>query len=131
MEFAAPERVRLGNGSTGGPALQAASGAGHAIQALSQLYNSTFDAREHALHTSKLLRLISGSSSSLSSEKANPRARRNTTSSAMESNGAIVVEDQGVLIEQALGSVRAHTNHMRRCLENPSKLLDAVKAAYV
>ena len=90
-----------------------------------------FLAREHDLHSSKLLRLISGVSSQLSSEKGSQRARRHTSRGTMDSNGGMVVEDQGVLIEQALGSVRAHTNHMRRCLENPSKLLDAVKAAYV
>ena len=38
-----------------------------------------------------------------------------------------VIEDQAVLLENALGAVRLHTNAMRRCLETPGKLMDALK----
>jgi len=47
----------------------------------------------------------------------------------MASSG--MMEDQGMLLEQALGSVRAHAGNMRRCLDNPGKLMDALKAAWV
>jgi hypothetical protein len=40
-----------------------------------------------------------------------------------------VMEDQAVLLENALGAVRMHTNAMRRCLETPGKLMDALKCA--
>ncbi|KAI4155833.1 MAG: hypothetical protein LQ340_000706 [Diploschistes diacapsis] len=39
------------------------------------------------------------------------------------------IEDQGVLLENALGSVRMHTSQMRRCLDTPGKLMDALKCA--
>jgi vacuolar protein sorting-associated protein 35 len=39
------------------------------------------------------------------------------------------IEDQGILLENALGSVRMHTAQMRRCLNTPGKLMDALKCA--
>ena len=42
-----------------------------------------------------------------------------------------VAEDQGRLLEDALGVVRRETHQMRRCLETPGKLMDALKCAYV
>jgi hypothetical protein len=41
-----------------------------------------------------------------------------------------VVEDQGRLLEDALGQVRQQTQLMRRCLETPGKLMDALKHRY-
>lgn len=40
------------------------------------------------------------------------------------------VEDQGRLLEDALGQVRQQTQLMRRCLETPGKLMDALKHRY-
>ena len=40
------------------------------------------------------------------------------------------VEDQARLLEDALGVVRQQTMHMRRCLETPGKLMDALKCRY-
>ncbi|RMD43233.1 hypothetical protein DV735_g1934, partial [Chaetothyriales sp. CBS 134920] len=37
------------------------------------------------------------------------------------------VEDQGRLLEEALGVVRQQSQQMRRCLETPGKLMDALK----
>ncbi|KAK5071670.1 retromer complex subunit Vps35 [Lithohypha guttulata] len=37
------------------------------------------------------------------------------------------VEDQGRLLEEALGMVRQQASQMRRCLETPGKLMDALK----
>ena len=41
-----------------------------------------------------------------------------------------VVEDQGRLLEDALIQVRQQTHLMRRCLEQPGKLMDALKHGY-
>ena len=38
-----------------------------------------------------------------------------------------VIEDQGRLLEDALGQVRQQTHLMRKCLETPGKLMDALK----
>ena len=40
------------------------------------------------------------------------------------------VEDQGRLLEEALGVVRQQSQQMRRCLETPGKLMDALKCGY-
>lgn len=40
---------------------------------------------------------------------------------------ATPVEDQARLLEDALGVVRQQTAMMRRCLETPGKLMDALK----
>jgi len=40
------------------------------------------------------------------------------------------VEDQARLLEDALGVVRQQTLLMRRCLETPGKLMDALKCRY-
>lgn len=39
-------------------------------------------------------------------------------------------EDQGRLLEEALGMVRQQASQMRRCLETPGKLMDALKCGY-
>jgi vacuolar protein sorting-associated protein 35 len=36
-------------------------------------------------------------------------------------------EDQGRLLEEALGVVRQQSQQMRKCLETPGKLMDALK----
>lgn len=41
------------------------------------------------------------------------------------------VEDQARLLEDALAVVRQQALLMRRCLETPGKLMDALKCAYV
>jgi vacuolar protein sorting-associated protein 35 len=41
------------------------------------------------------------------------------------------VEDQARLLEDALSVVRQQTLLMRRCLETPGKLMDALKCRYV
>lgn len=41
------------------------------------------------------------------------------------------VEDQARLLEEALGVVRQQAVLMRRCLEAPGKLMDALKCGYV
>lgn len=41
------------------------------------------------------------------------------------------VEDQARLLEDALGVVRQQTLLMRRCLETPGKLMDALKCRCV
>jgi vacuolar protein sorting-associated protein 35 len=41
------------------------------------------------------------------------------------------VEDQARLLEDALAVVRQQTMLMRRCLETPGKLMDALKCRYV
>lgn len=40
-------------------------------------------------------------------------------------------EEQARLLEDALGIVRQQTAMMRRCLETPGKLMDALKCWYV
>jgi vacuolar protein sorting-associated protein 35 len=40
------------------------------------------------------------------------------------------VEDQARLLEDALAVVRQQTVMMRRCLETPGKLMDALKCRY-
>jgi hypothetical protein len=40
------------------------------------------------------------------------------------------VEDQARLLEDALAVVRQQTMLMRRCLETPGKLMDALKCRY-
>lgn len=42
-----------------------------------------------------------------------------------------VPEDQGRLLEEALGVVRTQSQMMRKCLETPGKLMDALKCGYV
>ncbi len=37
------------------------------------------------------------------------------------------MQDQGRLLEEALGVVRMQSSHMRKCLETPGKLMDALK----
>src|SRR5689334_17718099 len=39
-------------------------------------------------------------------------------------------EDQGRLLEEALGVVRQQAQQMRKCLETPGKLMDALKCGY-
>ena len=41
-----------------------------------------------------------------------------------------VIEDQGRLLEDALVQVRQQTHLMRKCLETPGKLMDALKCRY-
>lgn len=41
------------------------------------------------------------------------------------------VEDQARLLEDALTVVRQQTHLMRKCLETPGKLMDALKCRYV
>lgn len=41
------------------------------------------------------------------------------------------VEDQARLLEDALTIVRQQTVQMRRCLEAPGKLMDALKCRYI
>lgn len=41
------------------------------------------------------------------------------------------VEDQARLLEDALIVVRQQTHLMRKCLETPGKLMDALKCRYV
>jgi vacuolar protein sorting-associated protein 35 len=41
------------------------------------------------------------------------------------------VEDQARLLEDALAVVRQQTVLMRRCLDTPGKLMDALKCRYV
>ena len=41
------------------------------------------------------------------------------------------VEDQARLLEDALGQVRQQTHLMRKCLETPGKLMDALKCRFV
>lgn len=41
------------------------------------------------------------------------------------------VEDQARLLEDALSMVRQQTVMMRKCLESPGKLMDALKCGYV
>ena len=41
------------------------------------------------------------------------------------------VEDQARLLEDALSVVRQQTVLMRKCLESPGKLMDALKCGYV
>jgi len=45
--------------------------------------------------------------------------------------GPPTVEDQGRLLEEALGVVRQQSAQMRRCLETPGKLMDALKCGCV
>lgn len=40
------------------------------------------------------------------------------------------VEDQARLLEDALAVVRQQTHLMRKCLETPGKLMDALKCRY-
>ncbi len=40
------------------------------------------------------------------------------------------IEDQARLLEDALGVVRQQANLMRKCLETPGKLMDALKCGY-
>lgn len=39
-------------------------------------------------------------------------------------------EDQARLLEDAMGMVRQQTHLMRKCLETPGKLMDALKCRY-
>ena len=41
-----------------------------------------------------------------------------------------IMEDQGRLLEEALGVVRQQSVQMRKCLEIPGKLMDALKCGY-
>jgi vacuolar protein sorting-associated protein 35 len=43
----------------------------------------------------------------------------------------VVIEDQARLLEDALTVVRQQTVQMKRCLESPGKLMDALKCSYV
>ena len=40
------------------------------------------------------------------------------------------LEDQARLLEDALVMVRQQTHQMRKCLETPGKLMDALKCRY-
>ena len=62
-------------------------------------------------------------------EKTLGLGHRHSASSTMAAPPQ-AIEDQGVLLENALGSVRMHTSQMRRCLDTPGKLMDALKCAY-
>ena len=55
-------------------------------------------------------------------------ASRNQMSDRMGSPPAI--EDQARLLEDALVLVRQQTHLMRKCLETPGKLMDALKCRY-
>ena len=48
----------------------------------------------------------------------------------MASSPPPAVEDQARLLEDALANVRQQTVMMRRCLETPGKLMDALKCRY-
>jgi vacuolar protein sorting-associated protein 35 len=39
-------------------------------------------------------------------------------------------QDQGRLLEEALGVVRMQSSQMRKCLETPGKLMDALKCGF-
>lgn len=45
--------------------------------------------------------------------------------------GSPPIEDQGRLLEDALGVVRQQSAQMRRNLETPGKLMDALKCGFV
>ena len=86
----------------------------------------------HVFHVPprKVLQLIAGRR-----PEGSDRVRKSTTldtrsimSDTMASPPAI--EDQGRLLEDALAQVRQQTHLMRRCLENPGKLMDALKCRY-
>ncbi|KKA17545.1 Vacuolar sorting protein 35, partial [Rasamsonia emersonii CBS 393.64] len=47
----------------------------------------------------------------------------------MSSSTSTPAEDQGRLLEEALGVVRQQSHMMRKCLETPGKLMDALKCA--
>lgn len=47
------------------------------------------------------------------------------------SNTPVPPEDQARLLEDALVAVRQQTALMRKCLETPGKLMDALKCWYV
>lgn len=49
----------------------------------------------------------------------------------MAAAGPSIAEDQGRLLEEALGVVRQQSQQMRRCLETPGKLMDALKCGCV
>jgi vacuolar protein sorting-associated protein 35 len=45
----------------------------------------------------------------------------------MAATSPTITEDQGRLLEEALGVVRQQSMQMRKCLETPGKLMDALK----
>lgn len=73
-----------------------------------------------------MLRLIVGFRSRPGQEKALVLGDRRFVSNMAAPQA---IEDQGILLENALGAVRMHTGQMRRCLETPGKLMDALKCA--
>lgn len=78
------------------------------------------------LTTDKQLHLFAGARSrpGQKGEKTSLLYRRQ---SAVNMSSPPVIEDQAVLLENALGAVRMHANAMRKCLETPGKLMDALK----
>ena len=76
-----------------------------------------------------MLQLIVGPRSRFGqkAEKASLLRSKRAIGGSMSSVTAI--EDQSVLLENALGAVRMHTSAMRKCLETPGKLMDALKCA--
>ncbi len=59
---------------------------------------------------------------------SNPVVKEVLHTSAMATSPTMM-EDQGRLLEEALGVVRQQAQQMRRCLETPGKLMDALKCA--
>ena len=77
----------------------------------------------------KVLYLITGVGSRPGEKGQSSILRKNRTDSLTSGLPLPAMEDQTMLLENALGSVRVHTNAMRRCLETPGKLMDALKCA--
>ena len=82
------------------------------------------------LTTDKVLQLITGlrARPGQKEKKALVPEQRLVSSKSMASLSE-TMEDQGLLLENALGAVRMHTSAMRRCLDTPGKLMDALKCA--
>ena len=84
----------------------------------------------HSFTTDKVLRLITGPRvrPGQKEKKASVPDQRLVHYKSMAS-ASPTMEDQGLLLENALGAVRMHTGAMRRCLDTPGKLMDALKCA--
>ena len=61
---------------------------------------------------------------------SSPQPRTTGSSSIFTMASPPPVEDQARLLEDALAVVRQQTMLMRRCLETPGKLMDALKCRY-
>ena len=61
----------------------------------------------------------------------NPRAYLCLSANMTTSPPPVVIEDQARLLEDALTVVRQQTVQMKRCLESPGKLMDALKCRSV